>query len=95
MKEGEIIQWVFLFLFKQNLYSSFGGREKKRKKEQNICAFQKCLDVSALIYCNLEGRLETFSSHWGVLNGIAVEYCFISTQESDVHYHWLRDAASP
>lgn len=70
--------------------------EKKRKKEQNFYVFQKSLDVTVLIYCTLQelrGRLETFSSHWGVLNGISVEFCFISTQESDVNYCWLRDAA--
>lgn len=44
----------FLFLCKQSLYANFGGREKKRNKEENFYVFQKCLDTSVLIYCTLQ-----------------------------------------
>lgn len=77
MKEREIIQWFFLFLYEQNLYASFGGREKRGKKRQNFHVFQKHLDLSVLIYCTLQelrGKVGDIFSQWGVLNGITVEY---------------------
>lgn len=96
MKEQEIIQCFFCFHMNKICMQAW-RQGKKRKKKQNFHVFQKHLDVSVLIYCTLQelrGKVGDIFSHWGVLNGITVEYCFISTQESDVHYNWLRDAAS-
>lgn len=97
MKEGQITQWVFLFLYRQNLYASFGGREKREKKSRTFMFSRNALTYQSGFtepHKYLEGRSEIFFSHWRALNGIAVKYCFSHTQESDVHSNWLRDVAS-
>lgn len=97
MKEGEKNQWVFLVSIQTKSVGKLWRQGKKRKNSRTFMFSRSALTYQSWFtapHKNLEGRLEILFSYWGALNRIAVEYCFSSTQERDVHHNWLRDAAS-